>query len=222
MSPDLWSSICKQLKHLTQLQTLDLSFNLIGRCGDDIVESLLCWENNPLKTLFLVNCEMSAEVCGPLLAALRTCTRLQKLALRKNMLTGCVSEFLSQPDARLPLLEHLDLSAGALDGTDLTHLTHLIQTEKLQNLRHLDLSKNELDAMKSEVKKLVHTCIAHHPRELTLQLRNLSDVFVRQLVKYCEGTNVRITTEEGVRNNTSTNSSGSFGRSFYQAGRPSY
>ena len=197
MSPELCESVCKQLRHLIHLEHINLSGNPLGIHGHHITKSIRSWgPDPPLQVLWLRDCMMRIEVWGPLLAALSTCKHLTVLGLSGNSLTGCLSSFLPDPHPGLHSLGWLHVDSAALNREDVLHITHLIQTNKLQRLGHLDLHRNNLCVMEDVWGGLIEACVNHHQRELSLLLwlggNNLSEECVRRCRSRCEGTNIRL------------------------------
>ena len=69
---------------------------------------------------------------------------LQILDLSQNILTGCLTSFLTDPHPGLPKLTSLYLKETSLNKEDLHHISHITHSKKLPNLQILDLSNNTL------------------------------------------------------------------------------
>ena len=69
---------------------------------------------------------------------------LQILDLSENALSGCLSSFLPDHHPGLSQLEKLNLRSASLNKDGLQHLFSFRQSNKLPNLRELDLSRNTL------------------------------------------------------------------------------
>ena len=70
--------------------------------------------------------------------------QLYCLNLSLNTLTGCLSNFLSDPHPGLPELQKLYLNRTEINKEDLQHLFSITHSNKLPNLQILDLSNNTL------------------------------------------------------------------------------
>ena len=70
--------------------------------------------------------------------------KLQEVDLSENILTGCLSCFLPDPNPGLPQLQGLNLKYTGLNKDDLQHLSTITQSNKLPNLQKLYLSRNTL------------------------------------------------------------------------------
>ena len=140
--------ILKTLASHGHIMNLDLSGNNLGIYGHYLVSTIMTWgPESDLRELDLSNCSLPVEVCGPLLSVLGICRNLTELWLPGNTLTGCLQNFLADPDSRLPSLQELFLNYTKLNAHDLLHLDQLIQAEKMPQLRELDLGANGLHKM---------------------------------------------------------------------------
>ena len=203
---DLSLSDCKLPRHLCgpilkilsdhrSIINLDLSGNILGIHGDHLLNSIKTWGKEPsLQELDLTDCSLPAEVCGPLLLALGRCRNLTELWLPGNALTGCLQYFLAHPSSKLPSLEELFLSYTKLNRWDLIHLTQMIRTEKMPQLRELDLGANNLNTMEEPLGVLVQAVVFHHQRELKLNLyfNNLSNECKEKVKVLCQNTSIEL------------------------------
>ena len=146
-----------------------------------------------LQELDLSHCSLPVEVCGRLLSAFGKCRKLRVLWLPGNALTGCLQYFLADPNLKLPFLEELFLSY-TINQWDLLHLTQLIRTEKMPQLRELDLGANNLNTVEEPLGELVQALIHHHQRELKLNLyfNNLSNECKERVKVLCKNTSIAL------------------------------
>ena len=191
----LCGPILKVLSSHGNIKNLDLSGNTLGIHGIHLVHSIKTWGlEASLQELDLSHCFLPVEVCGPLLSALGRCRSLTELWLPGNTLTGCLQNFLADHDSRLPFLQELFLSYTKLSAHDLLHLNQLIQTEKMPQLRELDLGANELHRMEETLKNLVQALVSHHQKDLKLNLyfNKLSPEFVQRSKLHCQNTDIAL------------------------------
>ena len=196
--PHLRGPFLQELSTLTNLTSLDLSGNSLGIYGMHLVNSIRIWgPDHPLEELDLSHCQLPASVSGPLLSVLGRCKKLKEIWLPGNTLTGCLHQFLSSPTSQLPFLEELFLSYTELNHQDLLHLCHLIQEEKIPELKELDLGANGLDKNKKLVERLVETCVTHHQVGLKINtwFNNLSRDFNDHLKQLSTGFAIEVVTE---------------------------
>ena len=209
---DLSLSDCKLPRHLCgpilkilsdhkNIINLDLSGNMLGIDGCHLVNTIKTWGKEPsLQELDLTDSSLPAEVCGPLLSALGKCKKLTELWLPGNILTGCLQYFLADPSSKLPSLEELFLSYTKLNRWDLLHLTQLILTEKMPELRELDLGANNLNTMQEPLCELVQALVYHHQRELKLNLyfNNLSNEFKETIKVLYQNSSIELEFKEEI------------------------
>ena len=189
MSRELSQSVCHQLTDLTQLKHLDLSDNDLSQVD------MIHLSNKPnLSYLNCENTQMSTKLSKNIISQLIYITHLSELDLSYNTLTRCLSSSLPDPYPGLPQLEKLQLWSTELNTTDLTHLTHLIQTHKLPALNYLNLSYNHFCEIETDVEHLIKTCVNHHQRELKLRLgyNRLSEAFEKKWKHQCAGTKIEL------------------------------
>ena len=132
-----------QLNKLPKLRILDLSFNTLTGCL-----SIFLADPHPglpeLGYLYLDRTALNKEDLQHFshITQNNKLPKLRELDLSQNTLTGCLSSFLSDPDAGLPELRSLHLKSTDLNKDDLQHLLSI--TYKLPKLHKLDLSHNTL------------------------------------------------------------------------------
>ena len=177
------------------ITNLDLSGNILGIHGVNLVNSIKTWGPEPsLQELDLSHCSLPAEVCGPLLSVLGRCRNMTELWLPGNTLTGCFVNFLAQPNLTLTCLKELFLSYTKLNAQDLLNLAQLIQAEKMPMLKELDLGANELHRIEDSLEELLQTLLCDHQRELKLNIyfNSLTQKSVQRMNKLCENTDIEL------------------------------
>ena len=172
---------------LPKLEYLDLSNNILA----GFISNLLLSTDLPqLEKLSVQQTALSKEDLQMLFSNTHKLPKLRYLDLSHNILTGCLSKF--QPQAKLTSLEELIFEHTSLSNEDIHNLSYLIGKQKLPNITWLDLDNNGLCEIKKELKKLIKTCIAHHQRELKIELKfnNLSESFLEKCQRRCHGTRI--------------------------------
>ena len=125
-----------QPNKLPNLGYLDLSFNTLTGC----LSSFLPDSHPGLPLLEELDMEHTALNEGDLqhlsnITQNNKLPRLRILDLSDNILAGCLSGFLPDPNPGLPRLQNLYLHRTALNHEDLHHLSKITQRNKLPNLR---------------------------------------------------------------------------------------
>ena len=167
----LCGPILQALSRFRNITSLDLSGNTLGIHGLHSVTTLSSLGPGPiLRELDLSHCLLPVEVCGPLLSALDKYKKLTELWLPGNNLNGCLQNFLTDFNSKLPCLVELFLSYTKLKENYLMYLARLIQAEKMPQLRELDLGANRLHKIEEAVFKLVQSTVHNHQTELKLNL----------------------------------------------------
>ena len=191
----LCGPILQALSRFRNITSLDLSGNTLGIHGYHLNNTLSSWGPEPiLQELDLSHCLLPAEVCGPLLIALEKCKKLTELWLPGNNLHGCLQNFMTDANSKLPRLVELFLSYTKLTEKDLLYLAQLIQAEKMPQLRELDLGANRLHKMEETVFKLVQSLVHNHQTEVKLNLyfNQLSQQCKRRIQILCQNTDVHL------------------------------
>ena len=135
MSVTLYYSICQQLTDSESLKQFFVSRE--GSCYK-IREDFFHLE------CFLSDKHLPTHVCRRVLCQINQFSSLPSIEITDSPLTGCLSSFLADPHSGLPELKQLTLKRTALNKEDLQHLFSVIQSNKLPELRNLDLSHNTL------------------------------------------------------------------------------
>ena len=140
--------MCTQLKTLNQLQKLWISIPGLGAHGQHINEALQNWgPDGCLKTLWLRNCDIPANVCSLLLASLPK--GLEFLHLLGNTLTDGLQHI-----PRMESLKFLALSRTFLTKEDLHYFNQFIQEHKLLQLKSLWLAENKLNEVEEVLQEI--------------------------------------------------------------------
>ena len=185
----LTSPACKHLTHLK------LSGNSIGESGKHLTEII---DRGSLEHLYLSDCKIPQEICRTLLETLSRCSRLFKLSVAGNCLTGVLSSFHADPKTGSPYLRKLHLESTELNKADINHIRRLIETHRLPELGGPDapdglwLQGNNLANIQKELEFMLEACIKEYNRELRIGLwnSNLSKEFQTEWQKRCEGTRI--------------------------------
>ena len=127
MSQDLIGSIYQQITHLESLENIYLEGLTIDRTHYSIR-----------------NIKLPIEVFGELFQKMLNRFVCLKNIFIKDIHGGCLYSFLPDPHPGLYELQELHLVHSALNTNDLQHLSHITQTNKLPELKDLDLSHNTL------------------------------------------------------------------------------
>ena len=177
--------LIQQLPRCANLQNLN-----IHRTDLEFMKSLDLSNLKSLTSLKLMSTYLSPDLCQSVLGQIGDLKRLIHLNLKMNCFTGSLSNFLPQTHHSLPTLNFFSLDDNALDNSDLTHITQLIEQCKIPNLCALSLQSCNLKHMEQMLAELLEACITHHKTELTVQLwhNGLSDQFKETWKSRCEGT----------------------------------
>ena len=170
LPPYVLSHLFDQLTKCTDLQSFEVDHTHLGT-----LTSLALINMVSLTHLSLSSTLLSPDLCSSVIQQLGDLPKLVQVDLSYNCLTGLVCKFIPDPHPGLPSLQVLDLKDNALNKKDLIHLTHLIQSEKLPELRALGLEGTIVPhIMETLLDNLVEACITHHQREISLILWNNS------------------------------------------------
>ena len=182
LSPAEGQLVCKQLKTLNQLHDLWIEIPGLGGHGQYISESLEKWgPDGCLKTLWLRNCDISADVCSSLVSSLPK--GLEFLHLSGNTLTGCLQHLSS-----LDSLTFIGLSRTFLTKEDLHHFNQFIKEHKLLQLRSLWLADNKLNELEEALYDILESFITYRREQVVIKLygNNFSWGFQKRLQKICD------------------------------------
>ena len=158
----VWPELLQSLSFCKQLTDLDLSGNIIGKAGHNLVQSITSWGEGPLlQELELIDCSITEHVWPELLQCLSSCKHLSYLNLSGNTLIGCLFCFLSDPNSRLTCLEYLNLKCTTMNKTNVQHLSQLIQANKLPSLNYLNLQEKRWTSVEEELQQLKKACASH-------------------------------------------------------------
>ena len=149
--------------------------------------------NDNVKSGLGEYCEIPSALCSEFLRTLSNFKNLELLDLSGNNLTGCLSNFIPEYHSGLPKLENLFLNDAALNVDDLEHITHLIQDNKIPNMKELRLDNNNFKELEDTVGELINALIQYE-RELRLSLlgTNLSKEFIEEWRGQCKETNIEL------------------------------
>ena len=173
LPPRIQTHLLQQLSRGRFLTFLDMQGTPIGKEGNQIANAIKSWKNDPaLKKLNLKNCSITAECSTGLLRTLSICQQLKHLDLSENTLTGCLVNFLGDPQPGLPFLTSLQLNKMSLNKSDIRHLQYLMKNRKLPRLCSLGLEGNGLPEFESEFADFVDACLNHHHRRLNIKLKD--------------------------------------------------
>ena len=191
----------QHLSHITQYNKLPL-LRCLGLSGNTLTGCLSCVipDNHQglpqLEELNLWNTALNKDDLKHLshITQSNKLPKVRVLDLSQITLMGCLSSLIPDNHYGLPKLEGLGLVNSALNQNDLTHLSHLIQTHKLPGLKDLNLWRNRLSEMETDVEHLIEACVNHHQRELVLGLwiNGLSDAFEKKWEQRCAGTKIKL------------------------------
>ena len=155
----VWPELLQCLSSCKQLCILDLSDTNIGEAGCYLAQSIRTWgDQAPLQELYLNKCSIPKHVWPELLQSLSSCKQLRNLRIDGNTVTGCWSGFLSDLHPGLTALGFFDLRQTAMNKSDIQHLIHLIQNNKLPSLKNLLLNEDSWIDVEDELEQLKKIC----------------------------------------------------------------
>ena len=139
-------------------------------------------------------CVVNTPLCPEFLTALSTFNHLEYLDLSGNNLTGCLSNFIQKSYIGLPSLKKLVLNSITLNADDFLHLTHLIEHQKVPNLKDLGLSLTDFQGFEDQIFHLINACIIYHQTELKIGLikTDIKEDVINKWQSQCNGTHVEI------------------------------
>ena len=189
MSQALVQDVCQQIKHLIHLEFLDLSGNDLSS-----IPALHLGNSKSLRHLDLRRTRMSLDVCKQVIREVDNLAHLEHLDLSGNKLTDCLQYFLPHSHLGMPSLETLYLKEAALSSRDLKHLSNLLQSSKMPQLRSLHLNNALSLVSEEDVAQLIETCVKQSKDYFILSLEdnNLSSTFKERWKQRCSGTHVRV------------------------------
>ena len=135
---------------------------------------------------------MSLDVCKQVIREVNNLAHLEHLGLSGNELTDCLQYFLPHSHPRMPSLEKLYLNKAALSSRDLKHLSNLLQSSKMPQLRSLHLDKALSLVSEEDLSQLIETCVKQSKSYFILSLEdnNLSSAFKERWKQRCRRTHV--------------------------------
>ena len=189
MSQVLVHGVCQHIKHLIHLEYLDLSGNDLSS-----IPALHFRNSKSLRCLDLADTNMSLDVCKQVIREMNNLSHLEHLDLSGNELTDCLQYFLPHSHLGMPSLKGWNLSEAALSSRDLKHLSNLLQSSKMPQLRRLHLDKALSLVSEEDVAQLIETCVNESKNYFSLSLEdnNLSSTFKERWKQRCSGTHVRV------------------------------
>ena len=196
---DSCSEILKSLATCQHITRLGLDGNQIGTSGKHLAEAINNWGDVPsLQALYLSNCSIPEDSCSEILKSLATCQHITRLGLDGNYI-GASGKHLAEAINNwgdVPSLEAISLENCSIpkDGWCklLKSLRTLIKHQRVQKLRKVVLSANNLQLIEDEVGELLNTCLTEHKQRLTLFLdgNKISEQFVNCWKEMCAGTHL--------------------------------
>ncbi len=195
ISAEVMTSILTVLKNCKQITQLDLSGICIGAAGQHLVRSMRSWGNKPpLEELNLNQCAIPSKTCDQLLYALKSCKALTELNLGGNHLVGCLHRLFPLGHAGYSDLEYFSLDSTSLNREDLLTLKQAFETKKLQRVKDINLEKNGLNKMETELGEFLEVLLSHTQRKMQIHLEgnDLSAEFSETWTPKCDFADVTL------------------------------
>ena len=159
---EVWPELLESLSSCEHLSHLNLSGNNIGEAGHYLTQAIKSWgDDPPLNSLDLSHCSMPEQVWPELLQTLSSCEQLSYLNISGNTITGCLYYFMSDPNPNpvVTYLSFFSLECTRMNKSDIQHLIHLIQSNKLPCLK--DVYLQETNWTGEELQQLKKACASH-------------------------------------------------------------
>ena len=173
-------TLCNQLKHLSQLEILEMPYNKISYHAEFLSNAIKYWgSSSKLKRLNLVKCQIPSSVTGDLLKTLsQCCPDLYWLGLTGNDLQDNIENLVKSKSN----LRRLYISGTHLSSIDISHLSTRIEEQKLLKLELLDISNNNLS--EQSLLTLAGSLNKYHKGEMLLNIggNNLKEEALRKRV----------------------------------------
>ena len=184
MDEQLCHNLLRQITSLNNLKRLEVTHevDIFGTAYLDVTSG------------YGLVCVVNTKLCPEFLTALSVFNHLEHLDLSGNNLTGCLPNFIPMSYPGLASLEKLILNNATLNDDDLLHLTHLIEYQKVPNLKDLGLSFTDFQGFEDEIFHLINACIIHHQTELKIGLikTNIKEDLINKWQSQCNGTHVEV------------------------------
>ena len=134
-------SVCHTISQHQPINSLDL-YDVT--CPDELPEPGVFSLDEQTKSVKLYRCTLPLNTQINMILQINKCSSIREINLRGTRMTGCLTSFIPDPHPGLPQLQKLNLNGTGLNRDDLQHLSNITQTNKLPNLRELNLSYNTL------------------------------------------------------------------------------
>ena len=159
-------TLCSELKHLSQLEVLELPYNNISHHGKMLSSAVKHWGvPSKLKRLDLVKCNMPSSVTGDLLKTLnQCCPDLYWLGLTGNDLQDNI-HYMVKSESKL---RKLFIGSAHLTSKDIFNLAKSTEEQKLLALDMLDISNNDLN--EESLLSFVGTLKYYHTGQMLLNI----------------------------------------------------
>ena len=185
--------LLKALADCCHMEEIQLGMNTLTGCVPYLFPTQTHVGFPSLKRLWIKGTYLNKHDVIALRDALHTnrLPQLQQLDLSMNYeVAGTLSVlFNGTGHPGFPFLIKLDLLKIQLTGEDLISIAESVRQGRMPKLRRLTLDKNNLSAVKDQVKILVQICVNSYKKlQVLIQVfdTNLSEAFVRELQSLCE------------------------------------